>query len=474
MGRGVVGSSPLICSMEEAFLAVARSGFLEGRSLSTLETLCRRVSPDEADFDLAWSVECRRLWGASTKKGTFRWWKEALRWLEDWARALRKMDDFSGAWLDKLLASAESRGLVAVRADALHALTTRGRYEFQRSVAAYATQDLIKYHATQQRLNDVKGLCRRYADVLASSRDVEEALRRVLNFFPFLPARSAHGADRVIDELSKVYADVVTTTTTTGTIEKDSETTSGGGAVVVVEKQKKKKKKQPPPPQSSCSAVTTTTTTEETTDDKKKQAARSESSVFDSVFHAEQQNDDAANATYILWYSIALLNTDLHNPKVSSKITEDGFARSLSGTILGGLSRNVDDIARTLYRSVKARPLLTGDHQNRTTLRLTVRREEAHCFPRAPAEASFPSRRHRRGRRHHPTAAAAGAGGGPFPAAALHRLDRRVLDRVLDVLAIPLACLQDLSSTVVLDYPLVLEYVSWATILATVLYFLQS
>ena len=339
------------------------SDYLDKGSLGALEACCRALSVEE--LDIPWAIECRRLWGATNEKGSFDWWKDALHWLEDWARALLKMDDFSGGWLDKLLSSAEGRGLVTDRASALFALTRRK--PFRRSVAAYATQDLIRYHATQQRLREVKALCWRYSDILAGATDVEDALRSVLRFFPFLPARSAHGADRVIDELSKVYAEM----------------------------------RQDTP----------------------------RSQVFDSVFDGAV---DAANATYILWYSIALLNTDLHNPRVSSKITEDGFARSLAGTILG--SRDVDTIARALYRSVKARPLLTGDGSD--PLRLTVRREH---FPRPPSSvpSSFNSRR-----RH----------------LLINGGDPSVFSRVLDTAFLPH----------------VLEYVSWATILATVLYFLQS
>ncbi|KAJ8599395.1 hypothetical protein CTAYLR_007045 [Chrysophaeum taylorii] len=69
---------------------------------------------------------------------------------------------------------------------------------------------------------------------------------------------------------------------------------------------------------------------------------------------------DAFDAIYVLFYSLILLNTDLHNKRVTAKITEDGFARSLARTAIA-THPDVDTLARALYASIKTRPLLTDD-----------------------------------------------------------------------------------------------------------------
>mmetsp|Transcript_25851 Transcript_25851/g.79565 ORF Transcript_25851/g.79565 Transcript_25851/m.79565 type:complete len:356 (+) Transcript_25851:60-1127(+) len=79
-----------------------------------------------------------------------------------------------------------------------------------------------------------------------------------------------------------------------------------------------------------------------------------------SKAHAARRQSERAGAVYVLWYGIALLNTDLHSGL--AKTTEDGFARSLQPNVSDGT-------ARAVYRSVKLRPLLGGDD---VPLRFTV------------------------------------------------------------------------------------------------------
>ena len=357
------------CRREMILACTALSaGMFDVGSLLCVECCCKRCFGALVELEVAWACECRRLWGSSCEKGSFDWWKEALRFLEDWAAAVRKMDDYCGGWLEKLLSSAEGRGLVRDRATVLFALTRRGGYDFQRSVAAYATQDVVRYAATQQRLREVRDLCWCFSETLRQSLDVEDALRRVLSFFPFLPARSAHGADRVIDELSKVYAQVST-------------------------------KKE---------------------DDPK------------SV-------DAAKNAAYILWYSIALLNTDLHNPRISSKITEDAFATSLKGTILG---HDIDDLARKLYRSLKAKPLLAGQDQKKPLFALRKQRQST---------SKLLEKNNKRPQQR-------GSGNGKLYNNHTRHTHKKHISHLLRHNP--------------LDYPILLEYLSWATILTTVLFFL--
>lgn len=60
---------------------------------------------------------------------------------------------------------------------------------------------------------------------------------------------------------------------------------------------------------------------------------------------------------YILFYSLIILNTDLHNPRVRSKITENAYVASLRRTAIEGVA---EADARALYRSIKRRPLSCG------------------------------------------------------------------------------------------------------------------
>ena len=83
---------------------------------------------------------------------------------------------------------------------------------------------------------------------------------------------------------------------------------------------------------------------------------------------------------YIMLYALIMLNTDLHNPNVRPKISEDDFVRSLRGTMIPegprrrgpflGARRGpvrcsrspragllADGRARAYYKSIKAHPL---------------------------------------------------------------------------------------------------------------------
>ena len=62
--------------------------------------------------------------------------------------------------------------------------------------------------------------------------------------------------------------------------------------------------------------------------------------------------------TYILLYSLIILNTDLHNDRVRRKITEDAYVESLARTQISGAILESD--ARRHYRSIKADPLRCG------------------------------------------------------------------------------------------------------------------
>ena len=58
---------------------------------------------------------------------------------------------------------------------------------------------------------------------------------------------------------------------------------------------------------------------------------------------------------YVLIYALIMLNTDLHNPKIRPKMTEDAFVSSLRRTIIG--DSIPEATARGHYRSVLQRPL---------------------------------------------------------------------------------------------------------------------
>ena len=58
---------------------------------------------------------------------------------------------------------------------------------------------------------------------------------------------------------------------------------------------------------------------------------------------------------YILIYAIIMLNTDLHNPKIKTKMTMSEFVRSATSTVLADVFSTAE--LNRMYRSIKLAPL---------------------------------------------------------------------------------------------------------------------
>mmetsp|Transcript_7683 Transcript_7683/g.10690 ORF Transcript_7683/g.10690 Transcript_7683/m.10690 type:complete len:368 (+) Transcript_7683:130-1233(+) len=276
-------------------------GFLNKGELSRLVCICRRFVHD----DETWATVTQKLW-ACPKRGQFKTWYQCLYYLENSAKRIALEQNLNAA-----LQSMACRGIVGDIGQMCYALLHRhSNPQLRRCVAAYATED-VRFQWKNERKAQVKSLCHSLANELRQATDVEDALRRVLEIFPFLPALSSHGADRVIDQLSKVYA----TVRAERTYVKDFESFS----------------------------------------------------PLESLFI--DQNIDIAATSYIIWYAIIMLNTDLHNPRVQSKITEEGFVRSLAAAA----AIDAEQIARTLYRSIKQRPLVADRHTLQWSTRIKHR-----------------------------------------------------------------------------------------------------
>lgn len=310
--------APTFCQLEECVSLAASLGFLDKTMLGRFEMAhgMRSLFDEEGG---GWRVEVKRLWGSRLGRGRLGSWRTVAEYCETTtARTIAtKREGVCEALHDLCSAGAlrpsicdEQLPCPADRADCLLAIAARGErsgsWIARRLVASFVTSSvggtLRSRPRSWRRLSEVPGtaehehqetlrlLARALAPRLADA-DVEEALRRALAVFPFLPAASSHGADRVIEALARAYV-----------------------------------------------------------------AAK----------HPLDARD-AFDATYVIWYSLVLLNTDLHNDRITAKITEDGFVRSLSRTILH--CAHPEGLARHLYKSIKQRPLVADNPDLRPSAR---------------------------------------------------------------------------------------------------------
>jgi len=130
---------------------------------------------------------------------------------------------------------------------------------------------------------------------IAAAVDPEDALRRLLLAFPFLPIDAGEGADRVIKLVARLYLDSHPS--------EYAELRGGGGG----------------------------------------------------GGGGGECHDDAESAVYILIYAVIMLNTDLHHPAIRTKMSAAEFVRSARSTVLG-VSFRPSDLER-IYASVAATPL---------------------------------------------------------------------------------------------------------------------
>lgn len=266
-------------------------GYLDKTSLARCETTCGH----QLRLEEAWRCEAKRLWGSGIDLGrTFSTWRELLQYCEttttrmlaqDVSKALRELTVRCGAFVS----GDDDLPVPKDRAECLFAIASRaercGSWIARRVVANFVTSSVDGFEQTKgHHESTLASFVELLGPRLAASESAEEALREALLFFPFLPAKTSQGADRVIDALARAYV------ASTG---------------------------------------------------------------------------DDHDVTYVLWYSLILLNTDLHSRCVTAKITEDGFVRSLSRVT--SISLDDDDLfARLLYRSIKRKPLV-ADHQQRSS-----------------------------------------------------------------------------------------------------------
>lgn len=288
---------------ENCLCLVGSLGWLDKSMLGR----CEVAWQDRELTEAGWRCEVKRLWGSRLQIGRLGCWRSLAQYCETvTAGMLATNSDGVYAALRELCAvgSLETSAVDDLpkpidRADCLFAIASRGErngsWIARRLVASFVTSCVggtfgvgKSRRMSWRRLAGVNGTVEYehqetlilFAELLAprlSRASVEDALRTALWLFPFLPAQSSHGADRVIDALASAYL-------------------------------------------------------------------------------RQRPNDRLLVDPYVVWYSLVLLNTDLHNQRVTAKITEDGFARSLARTDL--ICDHLDTFARALYRSIKARPLM--------------------------------------------------------------------------------------------------------------------
>jgi len=129
---------------------------------------------------------------------------------------------------------------------------------------------------------------------LRATLDPEQALRKLLLEFPFLPIDAGEGADRVLKTVAVIYL------------------------------------VQHP---------------EQARHLRENLQARG----------AAAQHRDAESVVYILIYAIIMLNTDLHNPKIKTKMTVREFVRSTTSTVLADVFSTTE--LHRMYYSIKRAPL---------------------------------------------------------------------------------------------------------------------
>lgn len=148
---------------------------------------------------------------------------------------------------------------------------------------------------------------RRVLSLFASSSlgkhalDPEDALRKLLLEFPFLPIDAGEGADRAIKAVARMYLD---------------------------------------------------------SHPEQFQQLRNKASqhIVRSYGNATRSaHDDPASAIYILLYAVIMLNTDLHNPKIKPKMTCDEFVRCTQNTVLRDTFSAAE--LQRIYHSIKRQAL---------------------------------------------------------------------------------------------------------------------
>lgn len=289
---------------ENCLCLVGSLGWLDKSMLGR----CEVAWQDRELTEAGWRCEVKRLWGSRLQIGRAGCWRSLAEYCETVAAGMLATSNDGVYAALRALCAVGSLETSAVdddlptpidRADCLFAIASRGErngsWIARRLVASFVTScvggTLCAGKARRRswrRLAGVDGTAEYehqetlilFAELLAprlSRASVEDALRTALWFFPFLPAQSSHGADRVIDALASAYV-------------------------------------------------------------------------------RQRPNGRLLVDPYVVWYSLVLLNTDLHNQRVTAKISEDGFARSLARTDL--ICDHLDTFARALYRSIKAHPLM--------------------------------------------------------------------------------------------------------------------
>jgi hypothetical protein len=168
---------------------------------------------------------------------------------------------------------------------------------------------------------------------IGDARDPEDALRRLLRVFPFLPIDAGEGADRVIRALAERYL----------------ATHPGEYAEL--------RRKGPDGRRQGFGNVSPATL----------------GPALLSAARADR-HDDAESAVYILVYAVIMLNTDLHHPSITRKMQPAEFVKSTRSTVLGAAFAP-SDLLR-IYASVALTPLAIGAPQT------TLRRDQP--FPLAP------------------------------------------------------------------------------------------
>lgn len=77
--------------------------------------------------------------------------------------------------------------------------------------------------------------------------------------------------------------------------------------------------------------------------------------LFAHAYHKQNDIVKDENSAYVLAFSIMLLNTDLHNPSLKSKMSVESYIRNLQG--VNGGDNFPEDYLRSLYESIKADPI---------------------------------------------------------------------------------------------------------------------
>ena len=203
---------------------------------------------------------------------------------------------------------------------------------------------------------NILAVLRGFDGEVRAASNPEDALRRLLLAFPFLPIDAGEGADRVIRALAAQFLD-----THPSTREALCRATA----------------KQPNQPKARAEAA----------DEAEAAAAELEA---EEAEEEEEAHDDAESAVYILIYAVIMLNTDLHHPAIKTKMARHEFVASTQSTVLGETFGAAD--LGAIYDSVRAAPLAICAPQRQQTLTnlLDQRAREAATAP--PATSPLPGK----------------------------------------------------------------------------------